>query len=313
MNAALAMPEVTNAGTDLARSTVCVSVSFGVLGNSRKVSNSAVDVDADKSLIHVSKTLLDSPELAAIKKADGEMRRRLYDLCLPYDVGIYLLPNKLVSDVVRMLREFKAKRAILVERFLSKYETLRQDAETRLRTLYNPRDYPGVDVVRTRFYCDWQFITFGTPESLEGISAQLFEEEKNKAAAKWQSASEEITAVMRATLAELVTHLRDRLTPDADGKPKVLRDTAVTNLTDFLKTFELRNVTNDTELAALASQCKSLLNPDGVLSGLKVDAEFLRNSDSLKTRIRTELDSIKTGLDSLVTAKPSRKFRFDED
>lgn len=312
MSTLTAIPDVRQTGTDLARETVCVTVSFGLLGNTRKVSNSAVDVDADKSLIHVSKTLLDSPELDAIKKADGEMRRRLYDLCLPFEVGIYLLPNKLVPEVVRMLREFKAKRAILVERFIGKYETLRADAQTRLRSLYNPKDYPAPDVVCARFYCDWQFISFGTPESLESISRELFEEEKQKAATKWESAAEEITAVMRQTLAELVSHLRDRLTPTEDGKPKVLRETAVTNLTDFLKTFDLRNVTNDAELAALANQCRAILNPDGRLSGLKVDAEFLRNSESLRNRISTELGEVKTSLDRLVSDKPSRKFRFED-
>src|SRR5580765_2975624 len=228
--------DVKDAGTNLAKETVCVTVSFGLLGNSRKVSNSAVEVDADKALIRVHKTLLDSPELDAIRKADGEMRRRLYDLCLPFDVGIYLLPNKLIAQVVSDLRQFKAQRSILVERFITAYESLRKDAQIRLRSLYSPKDYPAPDVVRGKFYCEWQFISFGTPDSLESISRELWEEEKNKQVSKWQSASEEITAVMRQSLAELVTHLRERLEPSPDGKQKVLRETAVTNLTEFLKT-----------------------------------------------------------------------------
>jgi hypothetical protein len=303
--ASATLADVKDAGMNLAKETVCVTVSFGLLGNSRKVSNSAVEVDADKALIRVHKTLLDSPELDAIRKADGEMRRRLYDLCLPFDVGIYLLPNKLIAQVVADLRAFKAKRAILVERFISAYESLRNDARIRLRSLYNSRDYPAPEVVRSKFYCEWEFISFGTPDSLESISKELFEEEKQKAANKFQNAAEEITAVMRQTLAELVSHLREKLEPSPDGKQKIIRETAVTNLTEFLKTFDLRNVTNDTELADLATKCRSLL------SGRSAD--MFRESDNLRRSVASDLAGIKTELDKLVTEKPSRKFRFEED
>lgn len=296
---------VQDAGMNLAKETVCLTVSFGLLGNSRKVSNSAVDVDADKSLIRVHKQLLDSPELDAIRKSDGEMRRKLYDLCLPFDVGIYLLPNALISTVVSDLRKFKAQRAIQVERFITAYESLRNDARIRLRSLYNPKDYPAPEIVRNRFYCDWEFISFGTPDSLESISKDLFEEEKQKQVSKWQSASDEITAVMRQTLADLVSHLKDKLTPAEDGKPKVLRETAVTNLTDFLKTFDLRNVTNDAELAELAANCRK------ILSGRSAD--MFRESDNLRRSVSADLAEIKTNLDALVADKPSRKFRFEED
>ena len=61
-------------GEDLARKTVFVKLHLGVLGNSRKVSSAQVEVDADKNLIRVSKTLLDSPELQAIRRLDGELR-----------------------------------------------------------------------------------------------------------------------------------------------------------------------------------------------------------------------------------------------
>ena len=48
-----ALIEVRNMGQDLAQKTVCVKVRLGRLGNTRKVSNSQVEVDTDKSLIRV--------------------------------------------------------------------------------------------------------------------------------------------------------------------------------------------------------------------------------------------------------------------
>jgi hypothetical protein len=96
----------------LARKTVFIKLHLGLLGNSRKVSSSRVEVDADKDLIRVAKTLLDSPELQAVRTLDGELRRYLYDTCLPFEVGIHLLPLGLLETVDEKLAEFKEKRAL---------------------------------------------------------------------------------------------------------------------------------------------------------------------------------------------------------
>ncbi len=298
-------PEVETQGANLARETVCIAVSFGLLGNSRKVSNSAVEVDADKNLIKVSKTLLESKELDAIRKADGELRRYLYDMCLPFDIGIYLLPVKLIPMVDSKLREYQGERETLVEAFLGAYSRLCGVAQENLRSLYNPRDYPTESVVRSKFSFQWRYISFGTPEALKAISEGMFEAEREKAAQRMEEASSEITAVMRSTLAELVSHLRDRLTPGADGKAKILRDTAVTNLTDFLKTFDLRNVTNDEALAKTVADCKRILAD-------VPDVDVLRNVSSYRAKVQADMAAISAELDKLVAEKPSRKFRLDD-
>src|SRR5712691_11769465 len=92
--AAMPMPliEVQSMGQDLAQRTVCVKVRLGRLGNTRKVSTSQVEVDTDKSLIRVSKHLIDSKELRTIANFDGEIRRYLYDTCLPFEAGLLLCP-----------------------------------------------------------------------------------------------------------------------------------------------------------------------------------------------------------------------------
>src|ERR1035437_1147093 len=87
MATALPILDIQEPGTDLAKKTVFIKVHLGLLGNSRKVSSSQVEVDADKALIHAAKNLLDSPELQAIRSLDGDVRRYLYDTCLPFEVG----------------------------------------------------------------------------------------------------------------------------------------------------------------------------------------------------------------------------------
>ena len=79
MATALPTVDIQEPGTDLARKTVFIKLHLGLLGNNRKVSSSQVEVDADKELIRVAKTLLHSPELQAIRTLDGDVRRYLYD------------------------------------------------------------------------------------------------------------------------------------------------------------------------------------------------------------------------------------------
>src|ERR1039458_8147366 len=160
MATALPILDIQEHGEDLARKTVFIKLHLGLLGNSRKVSSSRVEVDADKDLIRVAKTLLDSPELQAIRTLDGELRRYLYDTCLPFEVGIHLLPLGLLETVDEKLREFREKRSVLAEVFLDAYPRMCQEAIGRLRTLHNPTDYPPVEEVGARFTLSWQYVSY---------------------------------------------------------------------------------------------------------------------------------------------------------
>jgi len=291
------------ADEDLARKTVFVKLRLGLLGNSRKVSSAQVEVDADKNLIRVTKTLLDSPELQAIRTLDGEVRHFLYDMSLPFEVGIHLLPLGLVEGVDEKLREFKGKRGELVESFLNAYPRLCQEAAGRLRTLYNPADYPPVDEVRSHFTFNWQYVSYGVPDQLREISAQIFHEEREKAVVTMSEACSEIQQVMRASLLELVGHLRDRLADQEDGKPERLRESTVQKLRDFLGTFDLRNVVNDQELKEQVERARALL------VGTTTDA--IRNTTELRSRVRGGMADIADRLGTMVSDRVGRKFRFE--
>jgi len=303
MATAIELVDIKDPGADLASKTVFIKLHLGALGNSRKVSSSRVEVDADKALIRVSKTLLDSPELQAIRTFDGDIRHFLYDMCLPFEVGIHLLPLGLVETVDEWLREFKDKRSELAESFLTAYPRLCQEAAGRLRTLYNPVDYPPVDEVRSRFTFSWQYVSYGVPEQLREISAQFFQEEREKAVVAMSEACSEIQQVMRTSLLELVNHLRDRLADQADGKPQRLRESTLEKLRGFLATFDLRNVVDDQELKEQVERARELL------AGTTTDA--IRNTTELRTKVREGMTGIAVSLEAMVSDRVGRKFRFD--
>jgi hypothetical protein len=295
---------IEDSGVDLARKTVFIKVRLSTIGNTRKVSTSLVEVDADKDLLRVSKHLLDSTELKAISRLDGEIRRYLYNICLPFEVGIHLLPVAALETVEHRLREFRTEREALVAAFVAVYPNLCLDASTRLRGLYNPADYPCPEEVHQQFGFSWRYPSFGVPDQLREISQEVWQQEREKAAQRMAEASSEIQIVLRESMTKLVQHMADRLKDGVDGKPLRFKESTVGNLIEFLENFQFRNVTDDHELQAMVDQAR------GLLQGVAVDD--LRNTSELRVKVQQGMANLATELDGLMVRSAGRKFRFED-
>jgi hypothetical protein len=105
-------------------------------------------------------------------------------------------------------------------------------------------------------------------------------------------------------MAELVVHLRDRLTDQPDGTPQRLRESTVQKLREFLDTFDFRNVTDDQELKEQVERARVLL------TGTTTDA--IRNTAELRGRVREGRAEIAQRLQTMVSDRVGRKFRFEE-
>src|SRR3989441_509005 len=149
---------------------------------------------------------------------DLEIRRFLYNICLPFEIGIHLLPIAALETVEYRLRQFAEDRRQLVNAFLSAYPSLCKDAAKRLRGLYNPADYPPVEDVAGEFGLSWQYVSFGVPDQLKAISREVSHQEREKAAQRMSEASAEIQMVLRESMTKLVQHIADRLKEGPDGK-----------------------------------------------------------------------------------------------
>lgn len=294
---------IQDPGVDIARKSVCLKVRLSTMGNTRKVSTEQIEADADKDLLRVSKHILDSAELKAISRFDGEIRRYLYNICLPFEVGIHLLPVAAIETVEQRLRAFAVDREELVKAFLSSYPALCVDAATRLRGLYNPADYPPLEEVARGFGLTWQYVSFGVPDQLRAISSEVWQQEREKAAQRMAEASTEIKSVLRESMAALVDHMATRLQNGPDGKPLRFRERTVSNLVEFLANFEFRNVTDDRELQSLVARAR------GLLQG--VDTTELRNTGDVRTRIQIGMSTIATELEALLSRSGTRKFRIE--
>ena len=289
--------------------TFAIRVRFNRLGNTRRVMESQYEVEADKSLIHISKRLIATDAFSALTRIQGEVVRYIDRICLPYlEVGVRLIPFALLGEVNKYLTKKKAEWDEAVEKFVKGYPKYCQDAAKGLDKLYSAADYPPASYVRKQFDFYWQIMTFGeVPENLRELDPQIYEDEARKMRSTLREAAEEITAFRREAFAKLVEHLAEQLTPDKDGETKRLPESTVQKLKDFLYLDDAQNVTNDVRLKELADQAKKLMEG--------VSAEALRNTDSVRERVSKGMNQILKQVDKLVKTEkaPVRKFKYDED
>lgn len=162
-------------------------------------------------------------------------------------------------------------------------------------------DYIPVDEIKAKFTFAVSFFDFRTPEVIKEIDPEWYAELVKNEEANLAIATSEITGMMREVLMEMVSHLQERLTPSADGKKKILHESAIDNLREFLNNFELRNVTNDKDLALEVEKAKALL--------VGTSAATLRSSEEWREKLRAGMEHITKNLGEMVVDKTGRKFR----
>lgn len=279
------------------------------LGVRRKVASGAVQTDADRELLHVSKEIIESEELQAIARFDGDLRKfvasRASGPAFLNRGGFHLLALALVESTYDKITRRLATRSELVTKFANVYEERKDETRARLGSLGADVEYPSLDRVLRSFGARVRILTFDTPASLEGIRRDIFESERTKAAGEWAEALDECRGVLRAAFADLVAHLAERLTPDeATGKKRIFKDSLVRNFSEFAQTFSARNIADDRQLAALVQRAAD------VMAG--VEAGELRTNDALRQAVAASMRDIKATADAMVSEAPTRRYS-DED
>jgi hypothetical protein len=300
-------PTAVTPGELVNAKTICLVLKIGRFGNSRKASLGKVTVASDKTLLSLSKQLLDSPELVAIEKFDTNLKAQVRKLAYTsyFKGGVHLIPIAQTPEANAILKEAIPARQSLVDKAVAMYQTRITETLARLGDLGSVADYPSAERFRARFYLEHNYVTFDTPVRLKAISEEIFQQETAKQRAKLESVAGECQQAMRAGLAQLVEHLAERLSPDVDGKPKRLHQTTIGHLNDFLKTFELRNVTDDAQLGAIVEKARN------VMKGL--DHKVLKSDDLIRQKVVMDLSEVKAALDPLVLEGANRAITFDDD
>lgn len=286
----------------IAENTVLISLDFSLFGITRTIDTREVinKEESNPAFFRAQKVLLDSPEYSAVKSCDSAIKTYVKSRALPsfFKSGVFLLPIALVDEVDSMLTQWLTIRRKLVEEFKAVYIAQKEAAKQDLGPKYNEKDYPSADGMVTYFDFKWSYVTLKTPQSLAGVSAEIFQREQAKAEAQWKEAYGEIQGMLRAQMLEMVSHMQDKLTPGEDGKRKVFHASSLEKVGDFLSVFDARNITNDAQLKSLVDRAREMM--DGL------DVDLLKDNERIRKRVAQGMAEIKEQLSTMIVEAPSR-------
>jgi hypothetical protein len=177
------------------------------------------------------------------------------------------------------------------------YGELKLAAQDRLGRLFNPADYPPS--LAGLFDVEWDFPSVQPPDYLRQLNPELFEQEKQRIAARFDEAVRLAEEAFVSEFGKLVGHLTERLSGGGDGEKKVFRDSAITNLAEFFNRFKSLNVQSNPQLDQLVETAQQAVKGVG--------AQDLRDSDALRRQIATQLSSVQSVLDGMLVDQPRRR------
>jgi hypothetical protein len=263
-------------------------------------SQAAESFGAQGEFLSASKKLLDTrheayKEVTAVR---GKVIAYWKGNTLPYpEPGVRLIRQVQLEEFDQKMRDLRLELEHAVEVLDRHYSELQGAACKRLGSLYNPADYPSS--LQGLFGIDWDFPSVEPPDYLLQLNPAIFEQERARVAARFEEAVRLAEEAFLSEFAKLVSHLTERLSGDGNGEKKVFRDSAVTNLVEFFGKFQQLNVRSSDQLDRLIAEAQQIVQG--------VEAQTLRDNDSLRQHVATQLSRVQATVDGLLVDRPRRR------
>lgn len=281
-----------------------VRVSFTWFGTRKTLTTeqkaeAAEPFGANAQFLSAGKKLLDTshPAYKAVTAVRGKILSFTKAMSLPYpEAGVRLIRQDRIDEFADKMREFREELTDAVEALDRQYSELKDAARNRLGSLYNSADYPSS--LQNLFGVEFDFPSVEPPDYLQQLNPRLYEQECQRVQARFDEAVRLAEDVFTAELAKLISHLTERLSGQEDGKPKIFRDSAVENLTEFFQRFRELNVRSSAQLDNLVADAQRVVRG--------VEPQDLRDNAGLRQHVATEMSRVQSVLDGLLVDRPRR-------
>jgi hypothetical protein len=294
----------TSPSQRLRATMAAVRVSLSWFGTRKTLTNeqksqAADTFGAEGAFLSAGKKLLDTRHEAykAVTAVKGRIVSLWKSMSLPYpEPGIRLIRQDQIESFNAQLETLKQELDAAVAELDRRYEHLKAAARNRLGTLYNAADYP-VSLLGL-FQVAWDYPSVEPPQYLQQLNPEIYQQECERVAARFDEAVQLAEQAFMEELQTLVAHLTERLTGQADNRPKVFRDSAVNNLTEFFQRFRQLNVRSNDQLDELVGQCQQIVRG--------VEPQVLRDNQGLRHQVSQQLSQVENVLDTLLVDRPRR-------
>ncbi|QDT22441.1 hypothetical protein [Gimesia chilikensis] len=262
--------------------------------------NQAADsFGAEGKFLSAGKKLLDTthPAFKAVTAVRGRAVAYWKGISLPYpEAGIRLIRQSEITDFDQRMSEFQVELETAVRELDRHFEELKAAARIRLGDLYDPADYPHS--LAGLFAIEHDFPAVEPPNYLKQLNPEVYVQECQRVQQRFDEAVQLAEQAFLEELGRLVEHLTERLSGQSDGKPKVFRDTAVSNLSDFFERFQQLNVRSNDQLDALVERAQQIVTG--------VAPQQLRDNGNLRQKVASQLSGVQSSLEGLLLDRPRR-------
>ncbi|MFI5379032.1 MAG: hypothetical protein ACHRHE_07040, partial [Tepidisphaerales bacterium] len=193
--------------------------------NADQKEQAAESFGAEGAFLSAGKKLIDTrhAQFRAVTSIRTRIQGYWRNLSLPYpEPGMRLIRQEDIQTFNEAMAGFKAELTAAVEELDRHFAELKDAARQRLGSLYNPADYP--ESLSGLFEVTWDFPSVQPPEYLLRLNPRLYEEERQRIAARFDEAARLAEQAFVAELSRLVSHIVERLNVSEDGTKKVFRD-----------------------------------------------------------------------------------------
>lgn len=260
----------------------------------------ANNFDAGKGYLSASKKLIDTKHpaykpLAKIKR-DIVAYWKMNTLPFP-EQGIRLLPQAKLEEFELFMQSARNDLRMAANDLQDSYSALRYKAQTDLGRLFNSDDYPRY--VDGLFDVTHNVENVTPPDWLLELKPQWYEREMQRVRSLFNNAVELAEQAFISEMTDLVTSLRDRLSDNEDGTPKVFGDGCVEKLKAFIGRFRELSVKSNDDLERLVSDCDSLTRG--------VTADTFRNIPEIRQHVAAKLAEVQARMEQNLVVAPRRK------
>lgn len=297
MNGSETLHETTQNAPTLASSAMLVEVNISNWTGRKKDKRASQDVveqnAAAAGVANVNKKLLaDSDSLRAIQQHVTATRAMHTSMTMPWsNSGLRLLPTAQFFKYNEAMTQMQNEFFRLIQEFLDSYNDEVIDVQVKLGDLFSRDDYPTVEALQQKFRMSISYTDVPTGDFRVALPAEAIAELKANMTANFKNNFETAMNDVWTRLHKALSSMSERLDYTDKENKKVFRDTLVSNVTDMIELLRVCNVTNSTQMEAMANRL------DEAMSGVTPDA--LRDDDYFRAETKAAVDAAIKSLPSL--------------
>lgn len=223
-----------------------------------KIKDSSGD-DLPEEFFHASRRKLESNELLnKITTTLSHLKQVRNDAGFEFasEMGIWIIPNHRVPDVLGKMRELRDELYELWKTFVTQhYHEAVANAKEKLGKRFRERDYPSADRLLHGFEVRIKVVELSVPDTLKKLDAIAYKEQIEQAQTEFAEFQGFARHALREELASVLERIIKATNPGIDGKKGIVRTTVLEKFNLLYQRVK--------ELAFLAEEQGELFCPNG--------------------------------------------------